>query len=141
MKPEEKITADLEKYGWHYIHVLEDEVGEKYTYTIGFKQSFNNPEIAISGLKYDISARIFQSIVELIQEGNTYEVDKMYKDILEDYDCTFKLIGSEKYDYLFGKAAEYYKEEEFKVLQFVYPDKKGNFPWDENYALTIQKLL
>ncbi len=76
MPSKEKIEADIKKYGWHCIHILADESGEKYTYTIGLTKSFNHPEMAISGLEYDISAEVFQWIVESIQEGVTYEVNK-----------------------------------------------------------------
>lgn len=141
MKPEEKIINDIQKYGWHTIHILEDERGEKYSYTIGLTDSFNHPEIAISGLNPDTCSQIFDGIVESIKQGFEYVIDQEYDDILEGCNCIFKLIDSSRYDDLFGRSIEYYKGKTFNVFQLFYPDKDNNFPWDNEYSLTIQEVL
>ncbi|WP_158237927.1 DUF4262 domain-containing protein [Emticicia sp. TH156] len=141
MKPKEKIINDIQKYGWHVVHILDDDRGEKYSYTIGLTDSFKHPEIAISGLKPDICSLIFEGIVETIKDGFEYKVNKEYDDILEGYNCIFRQISDNKYDNLFGKATEYYKEKAFNVYQLFYPDNENNFPWDNEYSLTIQELL
>jgi hypothetical protein len=141
MKSKDKIIADIKKYGWHTIHVLEDEIGGKYSYTIGLSESFDHPEIVISGLNPDTCSMIFEGIVETIKENFRYEINKRYNDILEGYDCIFKSIDINKYDNLFGRSQVYYGEKDYKVLQLFYPDENGNFPWDDGYSLKIQEVL
>lgn len=141
LKIQEKIITDIEKYGWHSIHVLGDDIGEKYSYTIGLTETFNHSEIAISGVNADTCSQIFEEIVETLQDGFVYEINKEYDNILEGYNCIFKVVDVSKYDELFGQSQGYYKEKKYTVIQLFYPDKTNKFPWDDGYTLTIQEVL
>ena len=92
MKSENKILIDIKKYGWHIIHVLADQDGSEYSYTIGLNESYNHPEIAISGLKKSVSTLIIQDIVNSIKNEKEFKQDLPYEDILEGYDCIFKEV-------------------------------------------------
>ncbi len=141
MKPEQKILKDIKEYGWHVIHVLENEEGQKYSYTIGLAETFGHSEIAISGLPPDTCKMIFSEIVESIKSKTTFTEDIEYDNILDGYNCIFKIIDTKKFSELFGKAEWYYKTSKYSVLQLFYPDKQNNFPWNENYAMSVQEVL
>ena len=50
-----RIQTDIGKYGCHIIQVMEDADHPQFSYTIGFYEKFNHPEVIIIGLKNELS--------------------------------------------------------------------------------------
>ena len=45
-----KLLADIERLGWHVIHIFEDESGPGFSFSVGFYYTFQQPEVLIMGL-------------------------------------------------------------------------------------------
>jgi hypothetical protein len=142
MTSEEVTVKNIQQFGWTVINVFGDEELNPYSYTIGLTKTFNHPEIVISGLDGEKACKILNLIGDNIKKGKIYANSKIqYDDILEKYNCEFKVINSQLYESLFGRAEWFYQKEIFDVFQCIYPDNLNRLPEHEDYTMTIQDLL
>lgn len=143
---DQKLLSDIERVGWHVIHINEDEQGPGYTFSVGFYYTFQQPEILIMGLRQEVAHELLKIAVVQMAGGKTYQPFDRVSQFAESYDCAFAPIEMQHYrDYL-GYAVWFYRSlpKPFPAMQLVWPDKDGRFPWEANYDerfLNLQKPL
>lgn len=130
MEIERRIVSSVSSVGWHVINVFEEDNHPPFSYTIGMQKSFSSPELFISGLSGEVSARILNSIASEIKDGRKIENRRRYRDFFGDYESYFCLVDKSYYEEYFGKAIWFYQGENFLVLQCVWPNKTNSFPWE-----------
>lgn len=127
-----KLLADIESHGWHLVGIC-DESGEEvaYVFSVGLQHTFGQPEICLFGLSdFSVMGRIINHIGELMREGQPFEDWLASEDVLEGAVCVFRQVPKEHYQEYFGYCRWYYEGDEFRMLQCVWPDRNGKFPWD-----------
>jgi len=127
---EDKALADIRQYGCHILHVMEDETGPRFSYSIGIEKSSNHPELIVTGLKRDLAHRIINAYNERIRGGERFEPDTLYPGFLGNFDVMFRPVLEEHYEEYFGWARWLYKGDDFNVYQLIWPSTKGVWPWD-----------
>lgn len=137
---DKRLIADIEKYGWHVIKIMEDNNNPPFCYSVGFYESFKHPEIIIIGLKLELAHILINNIGEDIKNGLGYQSGKFYSDILDNYKCRMLQVSQDNYDEYFGYAKWYYKNKDFPVLQCIYPTVKGIYPWETDWPEDIKDL-
>lgn len=136
----EKVSTDIRDYGWHVLKILGEGDEPPFGYSIGLVKTFGHPEIMIIGLKLDLIHSLINSMGEAIRDGHIYKSGSFDSDLLEGYDCYFTSVYDIHYDNHFGTAQNYYGNDDFPVLQCVYPSVKGVFPWDQNWPKELKSL-
>ncbi|MEM7504042.1 MAG: DUF4262 domain-containing protein [Pseudomonadota bacterium] len=126
----EKALADIEKYGCHILHVLEDESGPCFTYSIGIEKTSAHPELIVTGLKRDIAHWIINEYNHRIMGGETFEPDKLYSGFLDNFEVMFRPVLKRYYEEYFGWGQWLYGSDEFRVFQLIFPNTNGKWPWD-----------
>lgn len=129
---DKKLLADIEQHGWHIVHVLADETGPGFSYSVGLYHTFKHPEIIFIGPEQDMTQVLINNIGEDLKSGKTFVANQDYSDILDHVQCRMLEVKKEHYKEYFGYAQWYYKSDDFPVLQCVFPTGSGIFPWDEN---------
>jgi hypothetical protein len=137
---DKKLLSDIEMYGWHTLKVLEDENGPGFCYTVGFYKTFNHPEIVIIGLNPDLAHVLINNIGEDIKNGITYQSGQFYAEIIDNFNCLLLTVNKENYSEYFGYANWYYQNNNFPVLQCIYPTVKGIYPWEDEWPISIQDM-
>jgi hypothetical protein len=127
-----KVLSDIEQHGCHIIHVMEDEIGPGFSYSIGLFHTFKHPEIIFIGLNPELAQVLINNICSDIKKGKSFYGGQSYAEILDNFECRMIEAKKEFYDEHFGQAQDFYKSNDFPVLQCVYPTTSGVFPWDEN---------
>lgn len=127
---DDKALADIEKYGCHILHVMEDETGPPFAYSIGIEKTSNRPELVVTGLKRKLAQWIINEYNNRIRAGESFEADKFYSGFLGDFDVMFRPVLKEHYEEYFGWGRWLYKGDEFRVLQLIWPSTSGVWPWD-----------
>jgi hypothetical protein len=140
IEADKRVSNDIRQHGLHVIHVLADEIGPRFSYSIGLFESYKHPEIIIVGLKQELSHTLINSIAENIKNGISYLPFNYYPDILNDFECYFTDVSLENYDSYVGQAQRYYNSDDFPLLQCIYPTVKGFFPWDADWPEGIKDL-
>ncbi len=75
-----------------------------------------------------------------MKEGRVFEAGKEYDGILRDLTVYFGRVEKQHYDEHFGQAQIYHgSDDEFEVLQLVWPDSTGKFPWQEGFEEKLRK--
>jgi len=143
-KGEEKALSDIEKYGCHIIHVMEEGEYPRFTYSIGIEKNTGQPELLVTGLKRELALWIINEYNSRVKSGEVFEPNKFYSDFLDNFDVTFKEVEKTHYREYFGWDIWFYKGEDFKVLQLIYPSTSGVWPWDpgvtEDFSWFIPRL-
>ncbi|MFV1977193.1 MAG: DUF4262 domain-containing protein [Candidatus Scalindua sp.] len=139
-----KALKDIENYGCHILNVLEDSEYPNFSYSIGIEKTFNKPEMVIVGLKRELAHSLINDYCSRIKKGEIFEAGKYYSDFLEGFEVCFIDVAKKHYKEHFGWANWLYKNNDFKVLQLIFPTTDNLWPWtnevNESY-LWWQRIL
>jgi hypothetical protein len=127
---EGKALSDIEEFGCHLIHVFEDEVSPKFTYSIGIQKCTKQPELIITGLNRELAHSIINKYNARIKNGEMFLSERMYSDFIEGFDVTFKVVDQNKYKEYMGWACWLYRGKDFSAYQLIFPSTSGKWPWD-----------
>ena len=122
-----EIIEDVQRDGWHVTSVFGGD--RPFGYSIGLYETFGQPEIVIVGLRLERVPGIIDTIGALMKQGVKFEDGTESDQVLKGYPCTFRTVGWEFYGQYFGAGIWYYGGLSFPVLQCVYPDYEGRYPW------------
>jgi hypothetical protein len=133
------VQEHIDQYGWHVVHVLGDETGPQFSYSVGLYETFDHPEVIFIGLKHDLSHILINNIGETIREGGNYTHDNFYADILDGFECKMIEVNERHFDEYVGVAQDHYKST-FPLLQCIYPTVKGIYPWQDEWPTDLRTL-
>lgn len=127
---EKKALDDIEKYGCHVIHVLEDEEGPAFTYSVGIQKTSGAPEVIVIGLKQPIAHYLMNEYNARVQAGERFAPGNRYDGFLEGFQVQFGVVTTDHFDNYFGWDIWLYGGKQFEVLQLIYPNTSGVWPWE-----------
>ena len=125
-----KAFADIEKYGCHVLHIVEEADLPPFAYSIGIQQSCGAPELVVIGLKQPLAHFVINEYNKQVRTGARFRAGGYYSGFLESFDCKMQGVHRSHYKDYFGWGLWLYKGSEFEVLQLVYPTVEGIWPWD-----------
>ncbi len=135
---ERRVIEDVQQYGWHIVGVDADQEGPGFAYSIGLYHRLKQPEIIVFGLSnFKTMAQVINSIGEEMKKGTKFEDWKENDQILEGYSCMFRDVDHEFYPEYLGYAGWFYRPDDFPVLQCVWPDRQGRYPWHPEFPATL----
>ena len=137
---DKQVLSDIEKYGLHVVHILGDDDGPSFSFSIGLFQNYQHPEIIIVGLRQELNHVLINDIAADIKKGKSYNAFSYSPDILENYQCYFVPVDKSNYRNYLGYAHWYYKGDNFPVLQCIYPTTKGIYPWEDKWPESIKNI-
>ncbi len=141
-----KLLSDVAQHGWHVPHVLADESGPSFTFSVGFYLKFGHPEILVMGLSQPVAHKLINLIGCHLMAGRVFRPRERIEDLADGFACSVIPIAIEHYQEYLGYCIWFYRslEQPFPALQLIWPDKQGRFPWEGNYDQSFfrfQKLL
>ena len=140
----DKALADIDEYGCHILHVLEDETGPRFSYSIGVEKTSQQPELIVTGLNRELAHSVINEYNDRIRNGESIEPDKMYSGFIGNFDVLFRPVLKKHYEEYFGWGRWLYEGDEFRVYQLIWPSTNGVWPWEadapSNYTYFIPLL-
>ncbi len=132
---DDKVIRDVIEYKCHIIGIPQDEQGPGYSFSIGLYLHFNHPEIVIFGLDHEIAAAAINEICVLVEKGHRFQNKETTNELFNDIGAMLIDVNPKFYKEYFGTALWFYRSigDKFPVLQIVWPDKLGRFPWDSSF--------
>lgn len=118
-----KLFNDVQKHGWHVVIVADQPW---FAYTVGLYARYSKPEIVVFGLRKEDLHAVCNAYGTQVKGGERPTPAEYLgsEAVLRAVDP--KLIG----DY-FGTAKWFYRGREFPMVQLIWSDPEGLFPWDE----------
>lgn len=137
------VRAAIELDGWYLD--LHEGAGHKPDYgcTVGLAAAAGRPEIILLGLPDDITRGVLEEVVAYVQSGEELPVDEDCHLFLNGCVCRFLPVAEAHVEDFCPAAKAWHGDAPFTVLQMVWPDQRGRFPWDRgvNRQLLVSQPL
>ena len=129
---DKKALEDIEEYGCHILHIIEEGEYPRFSYSIGIQKQTGQHDLIVTGLKRDLAHRIINEYNHRVRVGEIFQPNEFYSGFLEKFEVTFKEVEKRHYREYFGWGLWLYKGDDFRVLQLIYPSTSGVWPWDKD---------
>ncbi len=110
---------------------MEEAEFPRFSYSIGIEKCTARSELIVTGLKQEIAHWVINEYNNRIKAGELFEPNSFYDGFLDEFKVTFKKVEKKHYKEYFGWEIWLYKNDDFKVLQLIYPSTSGVWPWDK----------
>ena len=137
---DKKLENDINQYGLQVLYVMGDDTGPGFSYSIGLFKSYGHPEIIIIGLKQQLAHTLINNMAYEIKQGKTFSPQTFEADIIDGFNCYIINADKVHYDAYVGQAQNYYGDDDFPLIQCIYPTVKGIFPWENEWPEEIKDL-
>ncbi len=124
-----KLVADVERHGWGVFGINADGSLPGWAFTAGLWHSLGSPEVAMFGLLVPDMQSWLNDLGEQIRGGLHLRENEAREGILPDFPVTFRPVHTSWYRDLFGYALWFAQRPPLPILQVVWPDRHGRFPW------------
>lgn len=139
-----KVKNNVAKYGWHITGVFHGEDTPPFAYSVG-AWDLALPELLIVGLGYQSGGAILNEILGAARDGLELKEGVAYNQFA-NFPLYFKALTPNQAHEWTTMACTYHTKGKgkagstvpFLVLQVVYPDPKGRYPWDKGYDFPPQ---
>lgn len=129
---ERKTLADIEQYGCSVMHVHDpDDNLPPFSYSVGITKSSGVPEVVVVGLKQPLAHFIVNEYNRRVREGETFQAGHRYSGFIEGFHLLAVSVERRHYPEYFGYDLWLYQGPNFEVLQLVYPNTVGVWPWQD----------
>ena len=138
----------IKKNGWMIQGVVPSESGEgefpgPFAYTIGLIERGANAELLMSGLSVQFTHLLLNWIAERTLEAGgippasiRWADDELVVGPIGDGERGLRPVWLKPLEpFAVGVACSYYQSERIPVLQYVWSDENGRFPWDLDYDI------
>ncbi len=127
--------TNIREYGWHCLHVFptkEDQ--DRFSYSIGFGESYGAPEVLIFGLEREKAHALLNECAHLVKGGHIIRPGAEDDDVLAgDYKVVFRSVRPDCFGEYLGTAVRYYQGRPFSAVVMFLPDRQHRFPWQPGY--------
>jgi len=130
----ESVRGNVEKYGWSIQAVFptEDDPGVVFAYTIGLIGKGCVCELLIAQLPFDAMATLLNQIAaSMLENGGVPPSEWPMGD--SEYMLRSVWVPGPDAMYPLGMAGAYYGVEAVPAIQYVWPGREHQYPWDESW--------
>lgn len=139
-KEDERTISHIEEFGCSVVSVKRTSYGLGWSYTIGVFDTCGKPEIVTVGLLPETAHFALNAAAKLWRSGADLTKGR-YRDVVGEVECEFRPIDQKWKKQLMGWAIWYYGDDDFPVVQLVYPDLQNRFPEDEGFEGHFEQPL
>jgi hypothetical protein len=126
---ERQVIHNINQFGWHAVNVIEDDGHPPWTYSIGFHDTWNFPELIIIGRSRATAHHLLESIAAGLDKDRRPDLTKPTDALLPGALCHFIEVADRYYPDYVGFARWYYRRRQFPLRQIVWPNHLGSYPW------------
>ena len=134
---------NVETYGCQCLHVrptCTDRADLGFSYTIGIFDTSGKAEVITVGLDVETAGYLLNEAARRLRSGIDLTIGR-HGDMIGDVECEFRPVSSRWAKHVMNLAMWYYGEDEFPVLQAVYPDLENRFPEERGFDEAFEQPL
>jgi hypothetical protein len=118
--------------------IAERASGANFAYSTGLTDQLGIPELAIFGLPGDVMHGMINRMREFAEAGVQLAAGRRYREVIEKFEIAALAVDRAHYRDHFGWSLWYYGHGDFEVLQLVWPDNDGVWPWEPGFAAALR---
>jgi hypothetical protein len=122
------VVRHVRETGWSVL-IVGGEM--EFAYTIGLWHTFRRPEVVMFGLEGEGMHYWLNTCVERGRERGWPAEGEEFAGVLDGFPVQLRPVHVSWHDALFGAAWRFYQQTAVPVLQLVWPDSNGVWPWQE----------
>jgi hypothetical protein len=129
------ILENIERVGWSVIGIEDSEEGEDvptYSFSVGIYHTLGQSELLVMGLKPQTATVLINNIGEAMRQGRRFAAGDRAEDVA-NMPVAFVAVDPAHYRKYVGYIRWLYRGSGFPLLQCVWPDGQGVFPWEPGY--------
>jgi len=139
----EKIEWMIETNGWALEAVTPrsdtDPPVPAYAYTIGVPALVEFPELCVFGLTPAAGNGLLGLVVDALRGGTEIPLGVQLVGLLDnDLRCMFVDVDLDEAGAFFATAAAWYRGDQFRMVQLLYPDRNGFMPYEEGFERRLR---
>ncbi len=125
-----RLVANVERHGWGVFGIGAEGGVPGWAFTAGIWHTFGHPELAMFGLLVPDMQAWLNKIGEEIRDGRALHPNELLDGVLIDFPVTFRSAHESWFRDLFGSLLWFARRPPPPLLQVVWPDRAGHFPWE-----------
>jgi hypothetical protein len=139
-----RLMAMIDKHGWAVRFVADTDGDEpNFHYSAGITDRCGKPELLVFGLSREVGHWVVNEYGRRCVAEEAFEQGCTYDGFLEQHGVMFLDVdwrrASRDHDYTTW-TDWYYERKGFPLLQLVWPDKTGIFPWEHGFRDELRRL-
>jgi hypothetical protein len=128
-----QLLRDVRDVGWHVVLIPEEGGTPGWAFSVGLYSSFSAPEVIVFGLDLDVAHHLINTVGESAKSGSPATEQEVRTELIDQYACTFRTVAQQWYKPFMGAACWYYRSTKFPLLQCLWPDRSGHYPWSRDF--------
>lgn len=135
------LIARVEDYGWQTTSVGSDDNRDPaFSYTTGFWHTVDQPEVIVFDFPPQLAHDVFAQILEKMRTGHQFLLGRPVEGILSNELVYFFRVRRDAGAKYLRSSDWFYRGTEFPILQLVWADGLGRFPWEFGYDQALAQL-
>ena len=130
----------ISQYGWTSVSMPEGRKQPPWSYSIGLFETYKVPEVVVMGKERALMSAMLTNIHEAVKTGQTLSDGLELSNVWIDNNCVFRTVEQKHYTKYLPWAVDYYGHQDFPVLQLIWPDPFGYFPWQEGFDTRLGRF-
>ena len=130
---ERKAVQDVLRHGLHVVKILPEGGTPGWAFSIGLWHNFGHPEVVVFGLDDSVAHGLLNEVARRVREGERFGDGTEAGDLLEGVRCVFRAMDPAWHRPFLGWMDWFYENEDTPVLQCVWPDHDGRWPWEAGF--------
>lgn len=137
LEAEENIKRIVKEHGWFVAKFPATDYLPSFCYTIGLWKTYKHPELISFGLTLGTLSSVLNIGGNLVKNGHQIMSNRKSDAFFENGKAFLLEVDPRNIKDYFGYGL-WYNEGSFPAVQIVWPDRIGNFPWEDNYDEEFQ---
>lgn len=128
------VVKSIQKHGFFFTYVSEDghSSSDSFSFTTGLWKTLNFPEIITFGLPREACAALFSDVFDQIKNGVDLSFDQ-HLHHMGNLPIVLTPARRETNNAYLLTAKWFYETDDFPVIQLLWPDPEGRFPWEARF--------
>lgn len=126
-----KILADIDRFGCSVLHIAAEDDLPPFAYSVGITKSSSAPEVVVIGLKQPLAHFVVNEYNRRVRAGISIAAGTRHEGFIEGFEVAAEKVDPSFYEEYFGYNLWINKGPLFEVIQLIYPNTSGVWPWQD----------
>ena len=124
-----QVLENIKRFGCQVMHIAAEDDLPPFAYSVGIQQTTSAPEVVVIGLKQPMAHFVVNEYNNRVRNGERFVTGQRYAGFVGGFDVLVSDVDKSHYEEYFGVDLWLYEGPNFDVVQLIYPNTSGVWPW------------